>query len=137
MDVVILATTVPTKPSPVEKLPFELLASIFIMLSHEMLSHLDRNSAPWTVTKVCRQWRNVCINSPKAWSILNLTDEIRNIRNALALLRVFLDRSQSSNLHVSVHFYSRGCEHIFQELWKSRSRWESATIRASLHTDQA
>ncbi|KAK0232734.1 hypothetical protein IW262DRAFT_1326488 [Armillaria fumosa] len=136
MDVDIPVTAVPTEPSPVEKLPFELLASIFIMLSHETRSHLDRNSAPWTVTKVCSKWRHVCINSPKAWSILNLTDEIRNIRNAPALLHVFLDRSQSSNLHVSVHFYSRGCEHIFQKLWKSRSRWESATIRESYYTDQ-
>lgn len=128
--------TVPTGPSPVDKLPFEFLASIFIMLSHETRSHLDRNSAPWTVTKVCSKWRDICLNSPRAWSILNLTDDVRNIRNAPSLLRVFLDRSQSSDLHISVHFYSRGCEYIFQELWKSRSRWESATIRASYYMDQ-
>ncbi|KAK0197979.1 hypothetical protein F5146DRAFT_1130924 [Armillaria mellea] len=57
------AVTAPTGPSPVEKLLFELLASIFIKLSYETCSHLDRNSAPWIVTK----------------SILSLTDEIRNI----------------------------------------------------------
>ncbi|KAK0440814.1 hypothetical protein EV421DRAFT_766359 [Armillaria borealis] len=136
MDVDIPAI-VPTGLSPVDKLPFELLASIFIILSHGTHSHFDRNSAPWTVSKVCSKWRDISLNSPQAWSIINLTDDIRNIRNAYALLRVFLDRSQSSNLHVSVHFYSRGCEHIFQELWKSRSRWESATVRASYYMDHA
>ncbi|KAK0440408.1 uncharacterized protein EV420DRAFT_1731141 [Desarmillaria tabescens] len=120
---------------PVDKLPFELLSSIFGMLSHETRNHLDLNGAPWTVSRVCNKWRHISLNSPMAWSTLNLTDDVRNIYNAHVLLRLFLARSQSSPLHISVCFFTRGCEQVFGEVWKSRSRWESAIIRANYYVD--
>ncbi|KAK0466602.1 hypothetical protein IW261DRAFT_1407294, partial [Armillaria novae-zelandiae] len=56
--------------SPCRRLPNELLADIFIrcLLVHGQLdSPLEPGAFHWTLSHVCRKWREVAIGTPEIW----------------------------------------------------------------------
>lgn len=86
--------------SPVQRLPNELLASIFVIgvLGTEEEDTLVLS----TIMLVCRHWKDVAINTPILW-----TQITAGTRHSLDKARRKLERSKSAMLHVSVDFSPR------------------------------
>ncbi|CAL1712837.1 unnamed protein product [Somion occarium] len=86
--------------SPVQRLPNELLASIFIqgVLDMEEEDSLMLSS----LMLVCRYWKEVAINTPILWSRV-----VAGTRHSLGKVRRKLERSKSVPLHVCVDFSPR------------------------------
>ncbi|KAH9941051.1 hypothetical protein B0H21DRAFT_697141 [Amylocystis lapponica] len=89
--------------SPIQRLPNELLASIFVI---GVLDREEEDSLMLsTLMLVCRYWREVAVNTPMLWSRI-VTGTNRSLERA----RMKLERSKSVPLHVCVDF-SREGEH--------------------------
>ena len=56
--------------SPLHLLPDEILAEIFLLVRDMGVDHHMRSSIPYTLAKVCRQWRGVAVTTPHLWSFL-------------------------------------------------------------------
>ncbi|KAI0789761.1 hypothetical protein C8Q75DRAFT_717980 [Abortiporus biennis] len=85
--------------SPVQRLPTELLSSIFVTAvlgSGEDLLMLS------TVMLVCRHWNNVALDTPLLWSRV-----VAGTRHSLVKARRKLERSKSAPLHICVDFSPR------------------------------
>ena len=56
--------------STMRLLPPEVLSNIFLYLPEEIDEYskfaLNR-SAPWSISRVCRKWRDVCLSTPQLW----------------------------------------------------------------------
>ncbi|KAK0466605.1 hypothetical protein IW261DRAFT_1683506, partial [Armillaria novae-zelandiae] len=62
--------------SPCRRLPNELLTDIFIRCSSvcdELDSPLNPGAFHWTLSHVCRKWREVAIGTPEMWSHIRLS----------------------------------------------------------------
>ncbi|KAK0479829.1 hypothetical protein EDD18DRAFT_1440537 [Armillaria luteobubalina] len=97
--------------SPSRRLSPELLTEIFIRCSSSYIEYdspLDPRALPWTVSHVCRKWREVAIGTPEIWSSIRLNfvhDRFLNGRRALQasfMLGVVLDRARPCNLDVTI-----------------------------------
>ncbi|KAI6116400.1 hypothetical protein F5141DRAFT_1267780 [Pisolithus sp. B1] len=85
IDELIKASTIPH----VNRLPNELLAQLFLLLSHERES----------LASVSRRWRVVIMDTPSIWSEINL----RHYEGRPRLLKLHLERSRQIPLTVSLH----------------------------------
>ncbi|RXW24402.1 hypothetical protein EST38_g1435 [Candolleomyces aberdarensis] len=88
--------------SPVNRLPSELLSSIFVI---GVLGPREEEDDPvmlGTVVLVCRQWNEVALNTPKLWSKINV-----NAHDSLSKAKRRLDRSKSSPLDIAIDFGPR------------------------------
>ncbi|KAG8965105.1 hypothetical protein FRC03_000911 [Tulasnella sp. 419] len=75
--------------APIRRLPQEILASIFLIL----FSEPGEKSCAWTLSRVNRRWRHVCLSTPVLWSAIE-------IKTTTALcpadtLRLWIERSGS------------------------------------------
>jgi hypothetical protein len=84
----------PTRPLVIHKLlPSEIMGVIFE--EHAKLEW----KAPAIDGRVCRRWRQIVLNTPRAWIYLEISDKmLPRIRE----LREWLDRSGSAPLHIRV-----------------------------------
>src|SRR5258708_40170545 len=78
-----------------EVLPHEILAVIFE--EHAKLEW----TAPAIDGRVCRSWRQIVLNSPRAWAYLKICPEY-HARSKFEELRLWLNRSGAAPLHL--HF---------------------------------
>ncbi|KAJ8523259.1 hypothetical protein ONZ45_g353 [Pleurotus djamor] len=85
----------------VSRLPTEVLSIIFEYLAAlESRQEYSRTHARWMrVTKVCRLWRSVAINTPRLWGTIYFD-------NKLELAELFLERSKSAPLHIKLNYYA-------------------------------
>lgn len=88
------------------RLPFEILAEIFVHCLHWAAIHgtvkLHPKQVPVLLTRVCRQWRNVAYGVPKLWAACKLPpfrDE-----GAIPLLRSWLSYSDPLSLTIDASF---------------------------------
>ncbi|KAK0466622.1 hypothetical protein IW261DRAFT_1113724 [Armillaria novae-zelandiae] len=97
--------------SPCRQLPNELLIDIFIRclsVCDELDSPLDPGAFHWTLSHVCRKWREVAIGMPKIWSHIRLSfgnDRFLNgsrVHEAAFMLGVVLDRARRHDLDVLI-----------------------------------
>ncbi|KAK0466598.1 hypothetical protein IW261DRAFT_1113505 [Armillaria novae-zelandiae] len=97
--------------APCRRLPNELLTDIFIRclsLGHRYSSPLDPCALHWTLSHVCRKWREVVIGTTEIWSDIHLDfvyDWFLNGRRkheAAVMLGVALDRARPHNLNVFI-----------------------------------
>ncbi|KAK0207274.1 hypothetical protein IW262DRAFT_1498717 [Armillaria fumosa] len=100
--------------SPSRQLPTKLLTKIFIHCSslHDRRdSPLDPRALPWTLSHVCRKWREVAIATPELWSNISLNfldDRFLNgsrIREAAFMLGIILDRARPHDLDVCIYYH--------------------------------
>lgn len=78
-----------------DRLPPEILAAIFVHLSEPDSSEDERSGFVqdlFSVTHVCRFWRQVAINAPELWSEITTT--------SLEIVETFLERSKTVPLNV-------------------------------------
>ncbi|PBK80025.1 hypothetical protein ARMGADRAFT_950135, partial [Armillaria gallica] len=61
--------------TPSRRLPSEMLIAIFTWcraFNGPRDSLLDPHAVPWTLTHICRKWREVAITTPEIWSSIRL-----------------------------------------------------------------
>ncbi|KAL6304393.1 hypothetical protein BKA93DRAFT_733263 [Sparassis latifolia] len=86
--------------SPIQRLPNELLASIFVI---GVLDGEEEDSLMMsTLMLVCRYWREVALGTPVLWSRI-----VAGTRHSLDRVRLKLDRSKSAPLYICVDFSPR------------------------------
>ncbi|KAK0466635.1 hypothetical protein IW261DRAFT_1683578 [Armillaria novae-zelandiae] len=96
--------------SPCRRLPNELLTNIFIRCSlrDRYSSPLNPRALHWTLSHVCRKWREVAIGTAEIWSHIHLNfvyDPFLNgsrIHEAAFMLGVVLDRARPHDLDVFI-----------------------------------
>ena len=86
--------------SPVQRLPSELLASIFIMGVMNMEE--DDSLMLSTLMLVCRHWLEVAVNTPILWTRI-----AAGVRHPISHAQRKLERSKALPLHICVDFSPR------------------------------
>ncbi|KAJ7586986.1 hypothetical protein C8J56DRAFT_943335 [Mycena floridula] len=127
--------------SPDRWLPPEILGEIFSHCVQDDLfeqswsnrsasaSSLDHRDAPWTLSRVSKKWRSVCLSISHLWSSISLVlQQTKPIDYSVLALQ--LERSQSAPLSISIT--GRGdldLNHpVLQRLISSSSRWFSLCV---------
>lgn len=92
----------PLSPSPLAKLPPELLADVFIWVKNELQSELWLRGLDWMrrldwVALVCRYWREVAMSTPLLWRSI-----IVEFPRQLRFLQEMLRRSAGAPLHLDL-----------------------------------
>ncbi|KAK0218486.1 hypothetical protein EDD85DRAFT_961506 [Armillaria nabsnona] len=101
--------------SPSRRLPPEVLTKIFIWCwtlygRLGMDSSLHPRAMSWTLTHVCRKWREVAITTPKIWSRIYLNFgkskllQGNRVHEAAFMLGMSLDRARPHDLNVIIHY---------------------------------
>jgi hypothetical protein len=57
-----------TVPGPIHKLPGEMLSTVFRY-------HVEDNSSPWILAKVCKTWMHTALRTPQLWCHLLISDD--------------------------------------------------------------
>ncbi|KAI6000322.1 hypothetical protein F5J12DRAFT_255389 [Pisolithus orientalis] len=86
IDELIRTSTVP----PIDRLPNELLAQIFLLLGHTLEN----------LARVSRRWRAVIVDTPSIWSEIWLENYITS-----TLLKLHLERSRQAPLTIFLRVY--------------------------------
>lgn len=134
--------------NPLRRMPEEVLEDIFLYsmdllnMRWGMISNsLDTSKAPWTLTQVCRRWRQVAIDCPLLWAHvgLSLTDRLlkspARTSQAAFLLGTQLSRSSQNTLAVTIEVASSVSEDntILHVLRPSSVRWETLSMSVPVH----
>ncbi|PPQ68129.1 hypothetical protein CVT24_002955, partial [Panaeolus cyanescens] len=137
--------------SPLRRLPSELLQSIFLRGSYNMRTYFLRSYHPeaipsgqqsgatywpWTLSQVCRRWRNICIATPELWNylpplMLKRIYVAGERRRELQLFSLMLERSKNASLHVVIWgLRSTTTKHpTLEMLIRASDRWETAYLK--------
>ncbi|KAJ7573572.1 hypothetical protein C8J56DRAFT_1173589 [Mycena floridula] len=120
---------------PIRRIPAEILFEIFVQSDDsEEPHHLDISQYPWTLTHVCRRWRNVAIGNPSLWTDIHIEPGSRYsspiIQSRAKLLGVQLFRSRSLPLNVTIINISRNGYHstFLTLLLPTSPRWKSLSL---------
>lgn len=96
----------PETPAPaLDCLPTELLSDIFEWCLPDDANRRDAPLhllAPWTLTWVCRQWRIVCLSTPKLWTRIKLGHYGSEPAGDEQILDLWLSRSSILPLYISL-----------------------------------
>ncbi|KAJ3716729.1 hypothetical protein DFJ43DRAFT_1100704 [Lentinula guzmanii] len=103
--------------------------------SNSTYTTLDTSRAPWVLGQVCHSWRHIVLSSPLLWTSVNILldrdgSEHNAARRALFLLDLYLSRSASCPLSVSIHS-STGFQRspfFLRSLISASSRWHTLLI---------
>ncbi|KAJ3744903.1 hypothetical protein DFH05DRAFT_1491358 [Lentinula detonsa] len=122
--------------SPVRRIPPETLAEIFIHCLPTDSLYAVRNlaEAPLIFTTICRDWRQIALNTPRLWRSLHfflpsrLSDDVFSRR--MAGITLWLERSGSLPLSISFH---DGYENDTRIISQSRPAMTVSLIRSLMH----
>ncbi|KIY67525.1 hypothetical protein CYLTODRAFT_443993 [Cylindrobasidium torrendii FP15055 ss-10] len=109
----------PYPPVGINTLPAEILTEIFRLASlrHRGGNGLDGHwidicrpirpkNAPWSFSRVCRQWRAVAIGSPLLWASLNIDGIPRKASGEQSLLELALRRASPTALRMRINLFT-------------------------------
>ncbi|KAF8871803.1 hypothetical protein CPB85DRAFT_1445327 [Mucidula mucida] len=126
---------------PMRALPITLMMTIFsycvptwdTALSEGEVTSLDPALAPWTLSFVCRRWRDIVLSSPQLWTYLELDidDHGAHITPRQLAYKMTLFIEQSKGLPLFFHLSSTHdiANHpIFPVLEVSLPRWKHLSI---------
>ncbi|KIY71810.1 hypothetical protein CYLTODRAFT_418524, partial [Cylindrobasidium torrendii FP15055 ss-10] len=86
-------------------LPIDILLYIFELVSRRPENSLNVAHEPWSLGRVCREWRATLLSTSALWSTVIVTEEAMargGITNT-DILKEYLARSQSHALHIGLH----------------------------------
>lgn len=118
---------------PICRMPNEILTQIFhgcipqFPAATKEYNALDSNTVPWTLTRVCRRWRNLARSLPRLWSYVKV-DCRRQRRITLVKAKTFVDLSKDVPIFVDIN-----CKEGLNALQGSEHRWKF--LRSKLDTE--
>lgn len=131
--------------NPLRSIPDDILLAIFQWSSSSDSHGLDSMSssrAPWTLSHVCRRWRNLSISSPRLWTNININSRdlktsTRHERDRMSFkLDLHVRRSAECDLFVRVISHLRNrvtfLDECFGLLLPTAHRWK--TLSVSVHS---
>lgn len=133
----------PTRAPPA--LPADLLYDIFqLVIQNDTFTGLEMAQSPWNLAAVCKNWRSICITSPKLWTRFHLNnhrcrltgtfDDNQVCVNGLSLRRCYIQLERSKDLPLSVDsrtFETRSCKRsILRTIAGQRHRWNALRFDA-------
>ncbi|KAJ6603220.1 hypothetical protein DFH09DRAFT_1458490 [Mycena vulgaris] len=124
--------------SPARRMPHELLSEIFVLALPSREDALESNrfdadDAPWTLGRVCGQWRLVALSSPSLWSlvVINYDDIVGSPSTAypLSMLETQLERARSLQVYFTpVTVESSHQNAVLLLLVNHSRRWERLAL---------
>ncbi|KAJ7062282.1 hypothetical protein C8F01DRAFT_127571 [Mycena amicta] len=98
-------------PSPIQKLPAELLAEIFLnLVGHVVYSH-ERTipRAAVRLSSVCMYWRQLALNTPRMWLMPTrlVLDASKESPRYLSMIKQIIERSSPLPLDITIHGQTR------------------------------
>ncbi|KIK66066.1 hypothetical protein GYMLUDRAFT_38542 [Collybiopsis luxurians FD-317 M1] len=92
--------------SPIRQLPAEVLANIFVQCLPEYAVR-DLNEAPLLLTRICRDWRIIALDTPRLWKTLHiyLPPNLSSVACSRRMegVTAWLERSGSLSVSISFH----------------------------------
>ncbi|KAK0429844.1 hypothetical protein EV421DRAFT_2091611 [Armillaria borealis] len=123
--------------TPSRRLPPEILIAIFTCcraLHGRRGPPLDPRAVPWSLTHVCRKWREVAIATPEIWSTIHLDfiqDKfVRGSQHKAAfMLGMILYRARPHDLNIIIHYKDDISTHpVCTVLLPSVRYWKSLEV---------
>ncbi|KAJ7742146.1 hypothetical protein DFH07DRAFT_44303 [Mycena maculata] len=98
------------RPSPIQRLPPEILAEIFSLVVHATFHFRDisevsgpvSHQAPWIFARVSRHWAEVALGTSALWSMVFLDLDRVGERGAVPLTKLLHERSRNVPLTVNI-----------------------------------
>ncbi|KAF8906431.1 hypothetical protein CPB85DRAFT_1563413 [Mucidula mucida] len=126
---------------PMRALPNTLMTTIFsycvptwaTALSEGEVTSLDPALAPWTLSFVCRRWRDIVLSSPELWTYLELDIDDHQVhitpRQLAYKMTLFIERSKGLPLFFHLSSTHEIANHpIFPALEVSLPRWKHLSV---------
>ncbi|KAK0491770.1 hypothetical protein EDD18DRAFT_1416072 [Armillaria luteobubalina] len=119
---------------PIRSVPEDIIRDIFLTClstnEREIKDSLDGKSPPLVLSKVCRNWRSVAVSTSHLWSSLSLHfDQYRDAKACLHLLQIYLLRSGTQDIVLSLHSTEAlSNNHVLPVLLSSAPRWVDIRI---------
>ncbi|KAF8218091.1 hypothetical protein K438DRAFT_18091 [Mycena galopus ATCC 62051] len=114
---------------PVLSLANEIVSEIFIrVLPYPRCPPLFGILSPTSLTRICRQWREVALSTPELWRAISLSSYVIPFERRAPVYDLWLKRSRSSPLSLN---HGGGVEDPVQALAliiPHRARWEYAKL---------
>ncbi|KIK64527.1 hypothetical protein GYMLUDRAFT_71343 [Collybiopsis luxurians FD-317 M1] len=139
---------VPITNSPRDARIFELNTDVLLEIFSACVTQrnlrdtcLDISQAPWTLTQVCQNWRDVVVSSPLLWTLVSVQiDRVHCAESRMPfILELFLSRSSTCRLDINIE--SRTCIQrtptFLHPLFSTASRWRSLTVNIPVSSYQS
>jgi len=98
--------------APIRRLPHETLSLILLEVS------INHWKAPLKLQSVCRLWRNILLDTPAAWSFIDVHKD-KKVPDS-GLVSIFLERSGNVSMHIYIHVES--ASFILMQVISSKKR---------------
>ncbi|KZV86489.1 hypothetical protein EXIGLDRAFT_802250 [Exidia glandulosa HHB12029] len=93
-------------PFPIQRLPLELLILVFIHVITDFYRYGSHRGRPFNIALVCQQWRDIVLQTPALWSIVDYTIEdlstTEAVEDVIATLRLHIERASPLALDVAI-----------------------------------
>ncbi|KAJ7589488.1 hypothetical protein C8J56DRAFT_938714 [Mycena floridula] len=132
-----------TVTHPIRRMPPEILFEIFVhcvQQDHDPeKTNLDISQSPWSLTRVCRRWRNIAVARPSLWTDIRIIST-QNLHYGLdyhstffrwtRLLGIQLIRSRSLplNLYITSQSTFPRQSSLLALLFSTSPRWKSLSL---------
>ncbi|KAF5364564.1 hypothetical protein D9758_005503 [Tetrapyrgos nigripes] len=125
---------------PKSVIPPEVLEQIFLHCRRDNSIVTDINDAPFNISQICHQWRDIVLQIPHLWSSFPFIFSTTSSRPSLPVLETVLYRSGSAPLSFSLAYRELGADNlpslesdsrifqVFDALLHHISRWETVHL---------
>ncbi|KII86278.1 hypothetical protein PLICRDRAFT_283838 [Plicaturopsis crispa FD-325 SS-3] len=100
----------PYSPSPIQKLPIELISYIFSLTVHGNCQRLDKIQHAIIISHVCARWRAVALSISHLWTTIVLTHPTTKVQISRTV--TWLLRSRQSSLDIALDFRDPGWDWV-------------------------
>ncbi|KAF5364673.1 hypothetical protein D9758_005514 [Tetrapyrgos nigripes] len=129
----------PSPDSVVYRIPPEVLEQIFLHCRRDNSIVTDINDAPFNISQICHQWRDIVVQIPHLWSSFPVIFSTTSSRPSLPVPETVLYRSGSAPLSFSLVYRELGGNlpglgsdscifQVFDALLHHISRWETVHL---------
>ncbi|KIY62386.1 hypothetical protein CYLTODRAFT_494668 [Cylindrobasidium torrendii FP15055 ss-10] len=113
---------------PLRDAPVDVLIMIFEWCSGDH-HHLDTSLAPWSISQVCRRWREIALSHAPLWTHLSYSKELAHPDDHyIMLLHLCIRRSVNCRLQIAFSDYE---DTFFFMVLPQSERWEVVHARPS------
>ncbi|KAJ7627847.1 hypothetical protein DFH06DRAFT_1057715, partial [Mycena polygramma] len=122
--------------SPIRRVPPEILGEIFSSVVHATFHFGDISQvkppvsrhAPWLLTRVCRHWAAVALETPALWSMVFLDLDSMGQHGAVSMTELCLQRSRNMPLNVKIFCHGHESHAVLDAATSASNRWKHAYI---------